>query len=573
MNISILLPDYALAKNLRNPAGATISIEYTPPGASSPVPASVALDLEQPPFPGVYAFGLGTAYLQARRYVAAKYSLCMSRSLIVDYLKKQPGTDSVEILQVPDRATRRQYCSRRQGPDRQQAGRAAGSRRHVRGRQGAAVNIMRRTARLLFLLLTLAGVSGCGAIFNTATCSKPLRKIPSLATVSVFVVPFEADSPSPVVAKAALESARLIKVESIKANAEGNYSSITLLSRASREQRCDAQGIMDVIYDAQHQDPPTLENDAVVVWGIVVKREDALFSRMYSKILWQDEQERTLKVKVETSSTRTLEFSGQFPELIVAFPEKSIGTSANDEFIVDEESFGIPRQEPRMNATAAELPSRFTIGKRDDGWIALNSEDGKVVWLNATPVRATNGQRLFPETEYFFAAAAFAKGRSIDNDVNATRNRLGKLLNEYTQQFGDGADLDARTLLASVNLMLAFHESATGRRPADEMSGPARANILAAAKLLPDNPEIANLAALASLADCCSGHDIPANAAVVQGYFDRALQGDPANIGLLRNLDKWYSLVDQRAIAPQGMTRDQLLARHAEVRDRLWGAR
>ena len=96
VNVSIVLPGYAVANNLRDASGATISIEYRLPEA--PAPVSGAFDPEQPPFPGVYAFGLGTAYLEAKRYVAARYSLCMSRTLIVDYLKTATNEDSKDIL-------------------------------------------------------------------------------------------------------------------------------------------------------------------------------------------------------------------------------------------------------------------------------------------------------------------------------------------------------------------------------------------------------------------------------------------------------------------------------------------
>lgn len=99
VNISILLPNYAVAKNLHDLANATISIDYRLPGGDLRAQWNDALDLERPPFSGVYAFGFGIAYLKAQRFVAAKYSLCMSRSLITEYLKNAPNPDSREILQ------------------------------------------------------------------------------------------------------------------------------------------------------------------------------------------------------------------------------------------------------------------------------------------------------------------------------------------------------------------------------------------------------------------------------------------------------------------------------------------
>lgn len=435
-------------------------------------------------------------------------------------------------------------------------------------RREAAALIMTTIFRQLLLLLAVAALSGCAAIFNTASCSSPVKRNPPQAFVSMFVVPLEGDSSSPVVEKAATESARLIKVESIKANADGNYSSITLLSRLPLEQKCDAGRVMETIYEAQHE-RQTLLNDSVVVWGIVVKRDDQLYSQMYSRILWQDEEKRLYKLNFESSSTRKIEFQAKFPELTVAFPQKFIGTGLNDEFVVDRESLGIVRAGPSSSAIAVDLPAVFTIGPRENGWIPLNTNGGRAAWLNAAPVRATNGERLFPETEYFFAVSAFVKGRVLGLDEPATRNKLGKLLNDYVKQYGEASDPEARTLLAIVNLMLAFQEFPRAPNADDEISARARNYVQAAARLLPGNPEIANLAALASLGDCCSGRDAAAHAAVVQGYFDRALKGDRANILLLHNLDKWYSLLEQRGITPQGMTNDEVLARHADVRDRL----
>lgn len=421
------------------------------------------------------------------------------------------------------------------------------------------------------LSLVLVALSGCNTIFNGATCKSPVGRNPPQSLVSVFVVPFEASSSSAIAEKAAEESARLLKVESIKASAGLNFTSFTLLNRGSFDRPCDAQRVAEAVSESQHKDD--LRSDSVVVWGIVAQRDDELISQLYSTILWHDADSGRVMFDVTATPARTVQFTAQFPDLIMTFPQKLVGTSVNGEFLVDAEGRGIPRSQPNRGANAADLPSRFRIGERRNGWIELQVDDSKSIWLDAEPVRGRGNERLFPETDYFAAFSAFVKGRGVGTEDPRTRTKLTKLLNDYEVQYGQAPDDDSRTLLAMVHLMLAFHEFPVTNGPASGVSTQARDHVYAAARLLPNNAEVANVAALASLGDCCSGRDASAGAAKVQAYFDKALAADPADETVLRNLESWYALLVQQSVAPQGMTRDQVRARHVEILDRLRGGR
>lgn len=418
----------------------------------------------------------------------------------------------------------------------------------------------------LAVLSAACCLAGCAAIFDSATCSAPVGRSAPQALVSVFVVPFEATSASPIAEKAAEESARLIKLESIKANVDGDFTGVTLLSRGLFEQPCDAQRVIASIQDGANAS----SGNSLVVWGIVVKRDELLASQLYSRIVWHDDDRRMFKLKLDGAPGRSLDFAAPFPDLTVAFPQKTVGSDVNGVLLVDKEMLSIPRARPSFTAVAADLPASFSIGVREHGWVQLVSDGGKQVWLNLAPARDASGERLFPETDYFSAASAFAKEQRLGSSEPATKARVARLLKNYEAQYGAATDLDSRTVLAMVHLMVAFQDYADAHTADDDMSTRAATHILAAAGLLPGNAEIANLAALAAMADCCAGHgDAVARAARVQEHFDRALQRDPANLSLLRNLDKWYVLVEQRGIAPAGMARDDLRKRHRDVRARL----
>jgi len=418
----------------------------------------------------------------------------------------------------------------------------------------------------LVVLLAACCLAGCAAIFDSATCNAPVGRSAPQALVSVFVVPFEAGSASPIAEKAAEESARLIKVESIKANVDGDFTGVTLLSRGFFEQPCDAQRVIASIQDSANAS----SGNSLVVWGLVVKRDEVLASQLYSRIVWHDDDQRMFKLRLDSVPGRPLDFAAPFPDLTVAFPQKTVGSDVNGVLLVDKETLAIPRTQPSFTAVAADLPARFSIGVRERGWVQLVSDGRKEVWLNLAPVKDANGERLFPETDYFSAASAFAKEQHVGSSDPGTKARLGRLLKNYEAQYGSATDLDSRTVLAVVHLMIAFQDYADAHTVDDEMSTQAAKHVQAAAGLLPGNAEIANLAALAAMADCCAGHgDAQARAARVQDHFDRALLRDPANLSLLRNLDKWYALIEQRGIVPTGMARDELRKRHRDVRARL----
>lgn len=96
VDITVLVPSYASLRNLPDISDSTV--EYPLPAGEPNVQWRQALDLEHPPFAGMFTFGLGMAYLQAQRYVAAKYSLCNSKVLISGYLKDAPDSDSSGVL-------------------------------------------------------------------------------------------------------------------------------------------------------------------------------------------------------------------------------------------------------------------------------------------------------------------------------------------------------------------------------------------------------------------------------------------------------------------------------------------
>jgi hypothetical protein len=94
VNIFILVPKYALERNDSDPAQAAISVAYPLPDGKPLAQWQDVLNLEHQPLEGVFSFGLGMAYLETRRYVAAKYSLCKSRWLIKQYLKDPAAQQS-----------------------------------------------------------------------------------------------------------------------------------------------------------------------------------------------------------------------------------------------------------------------------------------------------------------------------------------------------------------------------------------------------------------------------------------------------------------------------------------------
>jgi len=428
---------------------------------------------------------------------------------------------------------------------------------------------MTRFIALIGLWTMAASLGGCAAIFNVATCNSPVGRDPPQSQVSVFVVPFEANTSSAVTEKAAAESARLFKVESIKANYGSDQTSVTLLRRGAFDRPCDAQAVADAVSESQRRRWNRLPSDSLMIWGIVVKRDDVLVSQLYSSILWNEPEAGQVKLNIGTGTDRTLHFTAQFPDLVVAFPQKPIGTSVNEEFVVDAEGRGIPRANPARNAVAVDLPTRFTVGEKRDGWIPLESSEGKVVWLDAIPVKGDGSARLFPEVDYFSALSAFIKWRGAGLDESRAKGRLAGLLRDYERQYGRATDDDSRTLLAMAHLLVAFQAMPARVGDVDDLTPQARQDVQAAAALLPDNAEIASLAAVASMQDCCAGRDTAARAATVQRHFDRALALDPASDLLLHNLDNWYALCEQRGFAPEGLTREQVHARRADIQKRL----
>ena len=98
VNITFLVPTYTSMRNLPDPGQSAVSVEFTLPDGNPVAQWGAALNLDRPPFSGVFAFGVGMAYRQTQRFVAAKYSLCNSKVLITGYLKDVPDADSVEVL-------------------------------------------------------------------------------------------------------------------------------------------------------------------------------------------------------------------------------------------------------------------------------------------------------------------------------------------------------------------------------------------------------------------------------------------------------------------------------------------
>ncbi len=433
-------------------------------------------------------------------------------------------------------------------------------------------------ARAILLLTVAALLQGCGAVMLRTPCENP--RISNLSAPSSYVVmlPYRYGGNSDVNRESALQLNRIATLQALQGAVETDETQITLLEGEPSNPKCGIETVYDRIVESRSglfwRRP---FHSAVFVWGEIFDRDDGLIVQSHMRVLWNGSADREFEVSVDLPApARPLRFGGSLPAGTISFPAKKF-TRADQERLASLITAELQvRVAPRLDAAPVELPAQFMVMDWRRPWLKLLGPDLRSVWL-LIDERGLEAGSALPETLLARAMANYLNFR-VNGDAESRRQALDSLSRFRAALVRTGDPLTkvplavADVIEGTLGLPTPRHPSTQENPTVPVQSQSALAN---AARALPSNGEVLNLAAISRIPGCCDDIDAAARILEIQNLLERAEALELGNLKIAQNLVNWYSYLATLSDEKLPFTRAQLSLRTLKAKASLseWSSR
>lgn len=419
-----------------------------------------------------------------------------------------------------------------------------------------------QTLLRLACLAVAALLQGCGATLLRTACDNP--RVSNFGAPSSYIVmlPYRYGGNSATNRESAAQLNQIARLQALQSAVDAPATQVTLVEGDPDKPADPACGIENV-YDRVVENRSglfwrRLFHSAIFVWGEIFDRDDGILVQSHLRVFWNGAASRELEVLVDVPrQARPLRFLGSLPSDTISFPARKIGRQEQAQLAQAIASGLQLRREPRLDAEVVPLPAKFSAVAWRRPWLQLQDRELRSFWMLIDDTGLQAGPVL-PETVFARAMASYLNFR-IDGD-RTSREQAVAALARFRASVARPDDPLMRVPLAmtaviegTLGLGGSAGAAATPDRDlaqqaaarTDDGSDPgARAQMQAvlaeAARRLPGNAEVLNLAAIARIPGCCSGADAPQRIQEIQRMLERAWALEQGNTRIGRNMVQWY---------------------------------
>ncbi len=444
------------------------------------------------------------------------------------------------------------------------------------GRRGGLV-------RLALLLGVAALLQGCGATLLRTACDNP--RISNFGAPSSYIVmlPYRYGGSSPANRESAAQLNQITRLQALQGAVDAPATQVTLVEGDPDKPADPACGIENV-YDRVVENRAglfwrRLFHSAVFVWGEIFDRDDGILVQSHLRVFWNGAASRDLEVLVDVpGQARPLRFAGSLPSDTISFPARKIGRQEQQQLAQAIASGLQLRREPRLDAEPVPLPAKFSAVAWRRPWLELQDRELRSFWMLIDDAGLHTGPVL-PETVFARAMASYLNHR-VDGD-RSSREQAVAALARFRAALPRPDDPLLRVPLAMTAVIegtLGLGSGAAAATPdrdllpAQAADDPAagraqmQAALAEAARRLPGNGEVLNLAAIARIPGCCDGADAPQHIQDIQRMLERAWALEQGNTKIGRNMLQWYRFLATLPPERLPFDRDALAARARQAK-------
>lgn len=453
---------------------------------------------------------------------------------------------------------------------------------------------MLQTALRLACLAAAALLQGCGATLLRTACDNP--RISNFGAPSSYIVmlPYRYGGSSAANRESAEQLNQIARLQALQGAVDAPATQVTLVEGDPDNPADPACGIENV-YDRVVENRSglfwrRLFHSAVFVWGEIFENGDGIMVQTHVRVFWNGAASRDLEVLVDVPSlARPLRFVGSLPSETISFPARRISRQEQAQ-LAGAIATGLQlRREPRLDAESAQLPAKFSAVAWKRPWLQLQGRDGRNLWMLIDEA----GQRavpVLPETAFARAMAAYLNFR-VGGD-RASHEQAVAALATFRAALDRPDDPMLRVPLAMAaviegTLSLTGEPSAPNppdrdvlQKSAQDADGESarqtqtQVALSEAARRLPGNGAVLNLAAIARIPGCCDGSDAPQRIQEIQRMLDRAWALELGDGKIGSNLVQWYRFLATLPTArlPYGPDELAARARSAAAASNAWSA-
>jgi len=425
----------------------------------------------------------------------------------------------------------------------------------------------------LVTLLTLATLlQGCGTTMLRASCENP--RITNVGSPSSYIVmlPYRYAGTNQANADAAHQFNQIARFQVLQGAVRMRDTQITLID-ADPAMRTDPRCGIENVYDRVVENRSglfwrRLFHSAVFVWGEIFDRDDGFVVQSHMRVFWNGAADREFEVQVDSPSLpRPLRFGGDLPSGTISFPAQTISRAAQAELAGRITSSLQIRKAPRLDATAAELPKTFSAVAWKRPWLQLqNHRTVESVWL-LIDEPGLGDRSALPEALFAQAMAGYLNFRVKGG--REPRQQAIEALGRFRATIARSDDAELRVPLALADVIegtlglptrrlasASAEAVASAKTPAIEAQS--QTSLFEAARRLPSNGEVLNLAAISRIPGCCDGDDAPARIRQIQQLLERAEVLERGNLKVASNVLNWYRYLATRPAETLPFSRAEL---------------
>lgn len=424
----------------------------------------------------------------------------------------------------------------------------------------------------VMVLLAAALLSGCGATLIRTPCDKPRVSNFNVPSSYIVVLPYGYKGRIQAHHDAAGIINQLATLQALQAAAQMKSTQITLVEGRPNDAQCDIENVYDRVLDERN---PLFwrrpYHSAIFVWGELFDHDEGVVVQSHMRVFWNGPNDRALEVAVAGPTlARPLKFSGDLPSDSIAFPGFVITAPAQQRLAARLRSGLHARAEARADAAPAELPRTIASVNWRAPWLELRGRDGQSAWLHIDESAQTTRDAL-PAALFAQAMASYLNHR-VDSDAESRRRTLDSLA-RFRAAVASVSDERLRLPLALADVIegslglvppptsavaTASNLGLAAQQQTSVVPELAQRSLDDAARQLPNDANVLNLAAIARIPSCCDGADAAMRIAQIQQQLERAVQLERGNLRIAANLVNWYRYLDARTDAPLPYSRAEL---------------
>jgi hypothetical protein len=442
--------------------------------------------------------------------------------------------------------------------------------------------------RFVSLPVIAALLQGCGATMLITTCDSP--RISNFGVPSSYIVmlPYRYGGHSDRNRDSALQINQITRLQALQGAVEMPATQITFVEGDAQlpdDPKCGIENVYDRVVENRSglfwRRP---YHSAVFLWGEIYDDDDGIIVQSHMRVFWNGSSDREIEVSVDSPAlVRPLRFGGDLPSDTISFPAQKFTLAAQERLATSITASLEVRSAPSLDAGTVKLPKKFSAVSWKRPWLKLQGRDLSTAWLLIDESGLKAGPVL-PETLFAKAMASYLNFR-VKRDDSSYQYAVESLTN-FRTALGPGDDPLLRVPLAVADVIEGTLGLPTKQYPssvsvnADQIAMPmisaqSKIALAEAARRLPSNGEVLNLAAISRIPGCCEGSDAGARILEIQRILERAEVLEQGNPKVARNLLNWYSYLATVTDEKLPFTRVELLERTRQATNSLaaWASR